>query len=61
MQRAVVALLAAELYELHPDAYRSTQSSVAPEAIRDAERLLAALAEAGVIVTTDEAKSTQTR
>ncbi len=53
--RAVVALLAGELHQLHPDAYDRRQHPVDPAAVEAAERLLVALAAQGVIVTADKA------
>ncbi|MEK2479006.1 hypothetical protein [Streptomyces noursei] len=53
--RATVALLAGELYDLHPDAYDGREHPVAPAAIEAAERLLDALAEHGLTITTNRA------
>ncbi|MGD3111781.1 hypothetical protein [Streptomyces sp. YGL11-2] len=52
--RAVVALLAGELHELHPDAYAGREHPVAPAAIEAAERLLTGLAEHGLTITADQ-------
>ncbi|WKU45990.1 hypothetical protein Q3V23_19060 [Streptomyces sp. VNUA116] len=53
--RALVALLAGELHQLHPNAYDHQQHPVDPAAVEAAERLLVALAAQGVIVAADEA------
>ncbi|WP_180990184.1 hypothetical protein [Streptomyces noursei] len=53
--RAVVALLAGELYDLHPDAYAGREHPIAPAAIEAAERLLAALTEHGLTITANRA------
>ncbi|QRX90833.1 hypothetical protein [Streptomyces noursei] len=53
--RAVVALLAGELYDLHPDAYDGREHPVAPAAVQAAEHLLDALAEHGLTITTNRA------
>lgn len=53
--RAVVALLAGELHELHPAAYALREHAVDPGAVEAAERLLAALAEQGLTITADQA------
>lgn len=48
---ATVALLAGLLHELRPYAYDGIQHPFDPTAARDAERLLAALADQGMSIT----------
>ncbi|MEF3114506.1 hypothetical protein [Streptomyces chrestomyceticus] len=53
--RAVVALVAGELHELHPAVYDGRRHPVDPAAVEAAERLLRALAEQGVTVAAERA------
>lgn len=48
---STVAMLAGLLHELRPYAYDGMQHPCAPAAARDAERLLAALADQGMSIT----------
>lgn len=48
---AVLALVAGLLHELHPAGYDPAQHPVDPDAVRDAEQLVAGLVEQGITIT----------